>query len=311
MATIGESAGAASPLNAALTAGIAELSQNQTITFTQYTRIVLPLDGYVFWVNNGNQFTASGSLHVDKRLEQREDETIGISRVVFTSTSEIQDFDAVAPGVMYIATFGEIRFAFSSHKNFYSQSGLWHYAGEALYPSLATQVLDAQPDTTDVIVSNSLPIWLMLGSASVFGLTPPTFPIYPSFLVPQDAAPPYAAVHIEPGATDALQSAPSFDYEGSHFQLCRDRVVITLYGVRNDAALDFQDYIFQYSLNTDIIGVMNTPVWRDEKRTQREMGILAQKKIFEIEVSYYQQRIQTETLQLIESCLVTYLPNQL
>lgn len=313
MSTIAESTGAASPLNAALVAGVESISANQTVTFTQYRRLVLPLDGYIFWVNTGQTFAAQGSLHVAKTLEQREDETIGISRVVFTAEQALQDFDTVAPGVMYIATFGETRFAFSSHKNFYQQAGLFHYGGDAVYPALATQIIDnvSEVDPNDLIISNSLPVWLMLGSAAVFGLTPPTYPIYPSFLVPQDAAPPYASVHIGESDTEALQSAPSFDYEGSHFQLARDRVRVTFYGLDNNAALDFQDFLFQYSLNTDIIGVMSTPVIRDEKRTQRELGIIAQKKVFEIDISYYQQRLQTETPQLILSALLTVLPEQL
>jgi len=313
MATVAESTGAASPLNAALVAGVENISANQTLEFTQYRRLVLPLDGYIFLVNTGQTFSATGSFHVAKTLEQREDETIGISRVVFTAEQAIQDFDAVAPGTMYIATFGEIQFAFSSHKNFYQQSGLFHYGGDAVYPALATQIINSVADinTNDLIISNSLPVWLMLGASSVFGLTPPAYPIYPSFLIPQDAAPPYASVHIGDNDTEALQSAPSFDYENSHFQLCRDRVRVTFYGLDNNAALDFQDYLFQYSLNTDIIGVMSTPVIRDEKRTQRELGIIAKKKVFEIDISYYQQRLKTETPQLILSALMTVLPNPL
>ena len=32
-------------------AGLDNLDQQQTITFTKYLRVVLPLDGFVFWVN--------------------------------------------------------------------------------------------------------------------------------------------------------------------------------------------------------------------------------------------------------------------
>jgi hypothetical protein len=313
MATLAESAPNASPLNAALVAGVENVSQQQTITFIEYRRIVLPLDGYIFWVNAGASFTAQGSFHIATKLEQREDETIGVNRVVFTSAQELQDFNAVAPGTMYIGSFGEARFAFSQQANFYQQSGLYHYSGEALYPALATQVIDnpAALDLSDVIVSNSLPLWLSLGSATVFGKTAPTFPIYPSFLVPQDAPPPYASIHIGDSDTEAIGSAPSFDYEDSHFQLCKDRVKITLYGLRNADALNFQDFLFQYSLDTDNIGVMNMPVIRDEKRTQREMGILAQKKSFTIDVSYYQENIVAVSRQFLLQSIQTYLPNSL
>ena len=40
----------------------------------------------------------------------------------------------------------------------------------------------------------------------------------------------------------------------------------------------FQDYLFQYSLDTDNIGIMNMPIIKDEKRTQKEIGVIAQKK---------------------------------
>jgi hypothetical protein len=313
MATVGESVGAASPLNAALVAGVENVAQQQTVEFMEYSRQVLPLDGYIFWLKTGRAFAAQGSLHVAKTLEQREDETLGVSRVVFTAQQQIQDFDAVAPGTMYIGSFGEIRFAFSSQKNFYQQAGIYHYQGEAIYPAMATQIIDdpSTLDLTNVVVSNSLPIWLMLGSASVFGVTAPAFPIYPSFLVPQDVPPKYAVAHVGDNDTDALQSAPSFDYENSHFQLVRDRVRITLYGLRNNEALDFQDFVFQYSLNTDIMGFMSMPVIRDAKRTQREIGVISQKKDFSCEISYYQQRLETVTRQLIRTALVTYLRNPL
>lgn len=313
MTTVAESTGVASALNAAQLAGTEALSQSQTIEFLEYSRQVLPLDGFIFWLKTGRSLIAAGSFHVAKTLEQREDETLGVSRVVFTAEQQIQDFDALQPGTMYIGSIGEIRFAFSSSKNFYQQAGQYHYMGEAVYPAMATQVIDdpATLDLTNVVVSNSLPIWLMLGSSAVFGLTPPTFPIYPSFLVPQDTPPKYATVHIGDDDTEALQSAPGFDFEGTHTQLCRDRVRITFYGLRNNEALDFQDYVFQYSLNTDIIGFMSMPVIRDAKRTQREVGIIAQKKEFSCEISYYQTRVEAETRQLILSALATYLPQPL
>jgi hypothetical protein len=250
---------------------------------------------------------------VAKTLEQREDETLGISRVVFTAEQQIQDFDALQPGTMYIGSIGEIRFAFSSSKNFYQQAGQYHYMGEAVYPAMATQIVDDPTtlDLSDVIVSNSLPLWLSLSSATVFGQTAPTFPIYPSFLIPQDAVPPYVGVHIGDTDTEAIQSAPSFDYEDSHFQLCKDRVKITLYGLRNDAVLDFQDFVFQYTLDTGNMGIMNMPVVRDEKRTQREMGIIAQKKSFVFDVNYYQSRVREIGRQLILESIQTYLPNTL
>ena len=80
-----------------------------------------------------------------------------------------------------------------------------------------------------------------------------------------------------------------------------------MYGLGNNQAMDFQDYVFQYSLNTDVIGVMNMPVIRDEKRTQSELSVIAMKKSIEIEVSYYQARVNTIARQFIKSAIPTYM----
>jgi hypothetical protein len=45
-----ESARARHQLGATLVAGERVLSENQTITFTKYIRLVLPIDGTVFWL---------------------------------------------------------------------------------------------------------------------------------------------------------------------------------------------------------------------------------------------------------------------
>jgi len=55
-------------------------------------------------------------------------------------------------------------------------------------------------------------------------------------------------------------------------------VRITLFGVRNDQALDFVACVNQYSLDYDMFGVMNMPTIRDEKRTQAELNVIAMKK---------------------------------
>ena len=38
------------PIGADLQTGVEAISIQQTVTFTKYVRLVLPLDGYVFWV---------------------------------------------------------------------------------------------------------------------------------------------------------------------------------------------------------------------------------------------------------------------
>jgi hypothetical protein len=310
MPSVAETSGAKSQLAAGLAEGINTLSNNQTITFTKYVRYVLPLDGYVFWVRSdlaGFQTNAApvtvavqGSFHYASDTQQREDETFAINRVVFTALSEIQDFNLIEPCVMYIGEFEGVRFAFTQRKSFYRQADLYHYVGNAVYPAMASQVIDCVEQLTDrsVVVSNSLPVWLSLNQI---------MPMFPSFLVPDNLPPVYAAVHIEPDATRALQSVPSFDSTLTHYQLVSDRVKITMYGMRNFNALDFQDYIYNYMLNDDnLFGLMNMPVIRDEKRTQAELSVIAMKKSIEFEVSYYQTRVNDVARQLILTCVPNF-----
>lgn len=297
---ISEIASAQSPLESALTAGLESIAQQQTIQFTQYTRLILPADGFVFWVKTSNTLSAKGSLHYSGDQNQNVDETIGITHVIFTSEVPIDDFNEVSPTKMYIGEFESFKFSFNHTKNFYRQASLWHYMGNAVYPAMETQLLDA-PETFDnlsVIVSNSLPIWLSLNAKC---------PMYPSFLVDPNIAPPYCSVHIEPSETNAIQAVPSFSSTLSHTQLTTDMVLMTLYGLNNSEALDFQDYLFQYSLDTDDFGLMNTPVMRDEKRTQSEINVIAQKKTFEMQISYYQSRVAEVSRKLIRHALVTFL----
>ena len=139
------------------------------------------------------------------------------------------------------------------------------------------------------MVSNSLPAWLALNSYfPVYGFANPGVTLYPSFLVPDNISPPFAAVHIDPVGTTALASAPLIAKDGSHSQLCSDRVRLTLWGLRNFNAMDFIDCVYQYLSDAGVMGLMNMPVVRDEKRTQNELLTIAQKKTVDIDVSYQQ-----------------------
>jgi hypothetical protein len=331
MASIEETAGSKTPLGAALADGLNTISLNQEITFSLYVKIVLPLDGYVFWVNsailsdsaiyNASQYNkflydqppdrlparsvkVQGSLHYSSQTNQLEDRTAVFSHVIFTSLSEIVDFQSINPQIMYVADWEGMKFAFNRRDAFYKQADLYHYRGDPLYSIMDTQLVDSidQIDTDRVIVSNSLPIWLTLNQY---------FPMYPSFLVQQNLPPPYASVHIEPSSTQALQSFPRLNEYSSHFQLVKETVRITIYGTRNYNALEFQDYVFQYSLDTDNIGILNMPVVQDEKVTQSEFGIIAQKKVITFEISYYQENIRNLARRLIEHAFmeITLQPN--
>jgi hypothetical protein len=309
-----EALAARTPLGSTLAAGVEQISIQQTVTFTLYNRVVLPLDGYVFWVKAAPQvdLVAMGSLHYASDSHQDETEDLTINTVLFTSEVSIDDFNDVNPNQLYIGTFDGIQFAFNSRGMFYKQTQLFHYRGNATYPDMSPQVVDTADslDPESVIVSNSLPLWLALN-----GFVPPNpglgfanpVTMFPSFLVPQNIAPPWASVDIQTGPDAGLMAAPLLSSDSSHQQLVTERVKITLYGLRNDAALTFIDCVNQYSLDFDTFGIMNVPVLRDEKRTQSELSTIAQKKTVEFDISYYQFTARSVARQLIETVQETFI----
>src|SRR6185369_12286500 len=99
------------------------ISQDQSILFTQYNLLILPLDGYVFWVKNPtNTMRVKGSIHIARDNQQNADETVGINHVIFTSENQVNNFSAVSPTTMYIGEFEGVKFAFNNQRNFYKQA---------------------------------------------------------------------------------------------------------------------------------------------------------------------------------------------
>lgn len=304
MPSVTESSTAKSQLAAGLASGVNTLSYDQSVVFTQYNKVVSPIDGTIFWVNsavtNGGvpiTATVKGSLHYSSDNNQSETAENVKNYVLFTALSEVRDFNEQLPTQMYIGTFQGMRVAFSKRGYFYKQADLYHYKGFALYSTMTTQVVETAADLS-VVVSNSLPLWLSLNTY---------FPVYPSMLIPFNAQPPYAAVHIEPGKTQTIAMAPRMNKTSIISVLAKDEVKITMYGVRNDMALDYQEYLYQNSLNTDNFGLMSPAVLRDEKVNQSEFNILAVCKTLTLEVSYYQSRVQNVARKLIlqAHCAVT------
>lgn len=337
MTTAEEALIADTELAAGLAAGLTTLDLNQVVVFTRYVRVVLPLDGFVFWVradligpssfynaarlntagfNQGPQvtpadtITARGSLHVSTRQVQDVDSTMAINTMAFTSLVELDDFNAIAPGDVYIAELDGVRYTFNGRRSFYRQAALYHYFGDALYSIMDTQVIDdpAQFDGREPVVSNSLPLWLDLAGYSFFPPGVLSVPrLYPSFAVPTNLPPPYGAVHVVPEQTLAIGGAPILSGNLSHSQLCTDTVEVTLFGLRNSEAMAFMDAVNQYSLDTDRMGIMNMPALRNEKRTQSELVILAMKSKAVFQVSYYQSAARDVARQLILSCVPSYI----
>lgn len=316
------------PLQSVLDLGVNTLSSNQTVTFTQYVRVILPMDGFIFWVKADllsesalynaykyNQLTYDalptvitpaktitirGSLHYSTVMKQDEDATNPKNEIIFTAESEVMDFNAVGSNVLYLSEVDGVQYTFSRQGSFYLQANLYHYRGIAVNPVMGTQVINsiAELDPSSMIVSNSLPLWLTLDRF---------FPMYPSYAVLPNLAPPYASVHIEPKATESIGSAPVITSTTSHYQLVTDTARIIIYGVRNNQILDWMDYVFQYTLDYETMGIMNMPTIRDEKRTQVEITALAIKKSVEFKINYYQSRVNDIARQMILSAIPSYI----
>jgi hypothetical protein len=305
MPSIAESLNSQSQLADGLAAGVNTLSLNQTVQFTQYTKSTLPTDGFVFYVNTGVVVLVQGSLHYSTDQQQNEDETIDVNRVMFTGLSQIDAFNQAAPDDLFIGEFQGIQFAFSARGSFYQQANLYHYLGNAVYPALASQLVDSAGDLpTGPIVSNSLPIWLSQNSFA---------PVYASYLVPANIVPPYITVHVEPdltevpsfpiytwpGTTQAGSPAPLHDLSST--QLAKDRVRLTLYGFNNQTAIQYLVSLIEYSVDSNNFGFGNSPAIKDQKRTQSELNVIAMKKTIDIDAWYFQSAADAIARRLILS----------
>jgi hypothetical protein len=347
MSDVSETLASGSPWQGPLQTGVDTIGLLQTITFTRYARLVLPVDGFVFWIKadllqpsalfnvaalnsavfNGPAgikapaptLVAQGSLHYGTDTTQGETANYSSNQVIFTSEQEVNDLNAVTPNTIWVAEHHGIRFAFSSRRPFYRQAGLWHYRGNALYSVTQNQLIDKLDgfDVSTPVVSNSLPIWLSLVAPYYsspdlvgVGLNGIGSMLYPSFAVPDNLAPPFVSVHVDPAGTRALQPIPRYDAEGNPWQLVADRVRLTLYGFRNPEAIALLNYIERYMLVTENMGMLSGPTLgtavRDDKHPQPELLILSQKKTIDFEVSYYQTAALKIAQQFIKEAIVTF-----
>lgn len=335
MATVSETIGAPQELASGLQLGTTTLSANQTLNFVLYKRLVLPVDGYVFWVKASSlqkrtpalydftpydtgvfnatsnkvvateSFDQLGSLHYSQEIYQEEDSTYTKQTALFTSIKQVVEFAALAPDELYITRLPNgTRIAFNGQQGRYTQAGLWHYNGSALYSTQHTQILDspAQLNTQLQIVSNSLPIWLAMSTASL--------PIYPSYLSALNIFPPYVTADIT--NTTAIGQSPVYGALSSQSQLVSETVKFTIYGTNNNTVLDFQTMLLNNSLPDDsAYGIQNMPVPIDDKKVQSEFQIISQKKTMILQVNYYQNRARNIARQLIEHAGITLTPESL
>lgn len=334
MTTLSEALGGdptgAGPIHDALVAGVDVLGQQQTVDFVPYVRTVLPIDGFVFWLNarllspvqlaqhglqSADPVSVPGSLHFASIGSMVEDETIAIRRVDFTAESQITAFAEIAPDVLYVGSWptplGTFKFTFSQRLTFYQQASIFHYVGDAVYPVFEAQLID-DIDAFDQrqVVSNSLPLWLAMMQAVPFpSLVTSDVTLYPAYFVPPNLPAPYGVVDVVPSSTRALQAFALRGPDSSRAQLVSERVRLTFYGLRNEEVMDFVDYATDYSMNVGTFGIMNMPIVQDDRRSQAELATLAQKKLVEFEISYYQSRARDIAQQLIEAAVPAFYPS--
>lgn len=349
MATISEASqqSGSSDKAAGLIGAIGVLSGEQTFTFELYKRVVLPMDGFVFWIKASElstyvgrndvgalysqtsfartafdalqkqadptpeqlqryKFSINGSLHISQEVFQEPDATYVNQDVSFTTKVQTVNFDSIASNELYILSIPDgypdklpLRIAFGRQRNRYTLAGLWHYTGKVINSIQATQVVDnannINPD--EVIVSNSMPYWL--------GMSTATIPVYPAFLSPKNLTPPYITVDVQ--STDAIQAIPLVADQYNQAQLVTDTIEFTMYGLNNSAALDFQIAVIENSEYGEY-GIQNMPVPIDEKITQSEFQVIAQKKVMKLQAAYYQYRAREYARRLITEAFIALTP---
>ncbi|EOC9629723.1 hypothetical protein [Enterobacter ludwigii] len=301
-----------SQLSSVLQSAVETISSAQEITFRLYVRQVLPLDGFVYWVNaaivdpaelerlgisNPLMVTIRGSLHRQVVTEQTETHSRDINNIIFTPVDKADDFNTESPGAIYLGEYEGTQFAFSRMESRYTQAGIYHYRGMAILPTMRSQIIDSPDDISDEqIISDSTPIWLSLKAFAT---------VYPSFLVPANLKPPYIAADVR--STKPLQLAPGYDPETrERYQHVQDEVRITLYGFSNQRALCFLDYVVNRALEDEEYGITNIPLVMDAKSNQVELNALAKKKYIDFDINYYQSTSIDISRQLIKKVIFNY-----
>lgn len=299
-------------LSSVLQSAVETISSGQEITFRLYVKQVLPLDGFVYWVNaeivstaelarlditNPHVISIKGSLHRQVVTEQSETHSRAVNNIIFTPVEKIDGFNVEDPNAIYLGEYEGTQFAFSRMESRYTQAGILHYRGMAILPTMRSQIIDRPEDISDeLILSNSTPIWLALKRFAT---------VYPSFLAPSNLKPPYIVADVR--GSMPLQMAPLTDpATGRRYQHATDQVRITLYGFSNARALNFLDYVVNRALEDEEFGITNIPLVLDAKSSQVEINALAKKKTIDFDVNYYQAMTREISQQLIKEVIFNY-----
>lgn len=298
-------------LSGVLQSAVETISSGQEIAFTLYVRAVLPLDGFVYWVNASivspaelermelsaapKSRSIKGSLHRQVVTEQTDTTSRDVNSVIFTPIEKIDDFNTQDPNSLYLGEYDGAQFSFSRMESRYTQSGIFHYRGTAILPTMRSQIIDDPRDINEEqIISNSTPIWLSLKKFAT---------VYASFLIPSNLRPPYIVADVR--NTTPLQVAP-IQREGRRYQFAQDAVRVTLYGFSNQLALEFVDFVVNTALEDEQFGITNMPIISDSKVNQVELNALAKKKTVDFDINYYQGTTRDISRQLIKEAIFNY-----
>ena len=302
------------PITSALVSGLKVIDRQKAIKFTLYNRVVLPYDGFVFYVNsnainNGSTFNTwslnskmiaerntaksievEGSLHYNSIREQDSDKNYDRNELMFTTPYEILEFNQAQDNSLYIAEYDGMQFSFNSRLSSYSASGLYEYRGQAVPAYLRSQLIESKRDLSKLHVTSNCMSLIM-----AFALNK-ELPVYPAYLAKANDK---RFVTTEVTSTECLAAYPFLDRDGTRTQLTRDNVKVCFYGFENDAALDFVFDFVNMALEDDDYGIANIPTVSDAREPDSELRILSQKKESVIVVNYYQKRVQELTRKLI------------
>lgn len=110
-----------SQLSSVLKSAVETISSDQEITFRLYVRQVLPLDGFVYWVNaeiiscdelcrlnieSPTRLKIKGSLHRQVIAIQDESVSKDVNNIIFTPVQQVDDFNVENPDAIYLGEYG-------------------------------------------------------------------------------------------------------------------------------------------------------------------------------------------------------------
>lgn len=290
-------------MKALLADGVSTISYDESISFKLYQRVILPLDGFVFWINAANaasppavtSMTIKGAIHRSVSNTQEDDQSQSLNHMIFTTETRVDDFNAIGSDQMWVCFIEGAPFSFASMRDKFASAGLFHYRGDSIGPIIRAQMIDTMEDLDpmQLVVSNSLPLFMSLNQYGT---------VYPAFLVDSNIPPPYVVVDVKD--TTPITSGYHIDPD-NRWQFSRDTVRVTLIGLNNQSALQYRDYIVNTAATYETFGISNVPVVRDVKMIQSEINALAMKKTIDFEINYYQQTVSDIGLQLITQAFAT------